>query len=149
MTSNIKPGAVNFTGNKPGAVIFTGNRKRLAKFYEAMTGLAVRFTDDNITVLGSDTFELVIHSLQAEPDVSELPVAREDSYIKPFSPVASLSEGREERPLWVASYAPGTKSGRRAVSERVRRPTPMAMSFNSGKMRPNHSWTRAAEAGFS
>ena len=41
---------------KPGAVIFTGNHKRLAKFYEAMTRLAVRFTDDNITVLGSDTF---------------------------------------------------------------------------------------------
>jgi hypothetical protein len=33
---------------KPGTVIFTGNHKRLAKFYEAMTGLAVRFTDDNI-----------------------------------------------------------------------------------------------------
>ncbi len=80
---------------KPGAVIFTGNYKRLAKFYEAMTGLAVRFTDDNITVLGSDTFELVIHSLPAEPDVSEPPVARKDSYIKPFFPVTSLSEARE------------------------------------------------------
>ena len=80
---------------KPGAVIFTGNHKRLAKFYEAMTGLAVRFTDDSITVLGSDAFELVIHSLPAEPDVSEPPAAREDSYIKPFFPVASLSEVRE------------------------------------------------------
>ncbi len=84
MTNNIKPGVV----------IFTGNHKRLAKFYEAMTGLAVRFTDDNITVLGSDTFELVIHSLPAEPEVSEPPVAREYSYIKPFFPVASLSEAR-------------------------------------------------------
>ena len=80
---------------KPGAVIFTGNHKRLAKFYEAMTRLAVRFTDDNISVLGSETFELVIHSLPAEPDVSEPPVAREDSYIKPFFPVASLAEARE------------------------------------------------------
>ena len=80
---------------KPGAVIFTGNQKRLAKFYEAMTGLAVRFTDDNITVLGSDTLELVIHSLPAEPDLSEPPVAREDSYIKPFFPVTSLSDARE------------------------------------------------------
>lgn len=80
---------------KPGAVIFTGNHKRLAQFYEAMTGLAARFTDDSITVLGSDTFELVIHSLPAEPDVSGPPIAREDSYIKPFFPVASLSEARE------------------------------------------------------
>ena len=80
---------------KPGAVIFTGDQKRLAKFYEAMTGLAVRFTDDNITVLGSPTFELVIHSLSGEPPVSSPPCVREDSYIKPFFPVISLSEARE------------------------------------------------------
>jgi catechol-2,3-dioxygenase len=80
---------------RPGVVIFTGNHKRLAKFYEAMTGLAVRFTDDQITVLGSDTFELVIHSLPGEPEVSEPPAAREDCYIKPFFPVASLTEARE------------------------------------------------------
>jgi predicted enzyme related to lactoylglutathione lyase len=83
------------TNAKPGAVIFTGDQKRLAKFYEAMTGLALRFTDDNITVLGSDTFELVIHSLSGEPAVSEPPVARLDSYIKPFFPVTTLSEARE------------------------------------------------------
>jgi len=83
------------TNVRPGAVIFTGNHKRLAKFYEAMTGLAVRFTDDNHTVLGSDTFELVIHSLSGEPAVTEPPLAREDSYIKPFFPVTSLSEARE------------------------------------------------------
>ena len=81
--------------SRPGAVIFTGNHTRLAKFYKGVTGLAVRFTDDNITVLGSDTFELVIHSLPTEPDVSEPLVVREDSYIKPFFPVASLSEARE------------------------------------------------------
>ena len=83
------------TNVKPGAVIFTGDHKRLAKFYAAMTGLILRFTDDNITVLGSDTFELVIHSLSGEPAVSESPVARLDSYIKPFFPVTTLSEARE------------------------------------------------------
>lgn len=80
---------------RPGAVIFTGDHKRLAKFYEAVTGLPVRFTDDNLTVLRSDTFELVIHGLSGEPAVSQPPVAREDSYIKPFFPVSSLSEARE------------------------------------------------------
>jgi predicted enzyme related to lactoylglutathione lyase len=83
------------TNIKPGAVIFTGDHKRLAKFYEAMTGLAVRFADDNHTVLGSDTYELVIHSLSAEPSVNVPPVAREDSYIKPFFPVTNLFEARE------------------------------------------------------
>jgi predicted enzyme related to lactoylglutathione lyase len=80
---------------KPGVVIFTGDHQRLTKFYEATTGLAVRFTDDKHTVLGSDTFELVIHSLSAEPAVTDRSLAREDTYIKPFFPVTSLSEVRE------------------------------------------------------
>jgi predicted enzyme related to lactoylglutathione lyase len=84
------------TNVRPGAVIFTGNHKRLAKFYQAMTGLPVSFADDNHTVLASETFEVVIHSLSAEPVISEPPLAREDTYIKPFFPVTSLSEAREK-----------------------------------------------------
>lgn len=80
---------------RPGVVIFTGDKERLAKFYEAMTGLAVRTTDHDITVLGSDRFELVIHALPKEPPVRHLPLARKDVYIKPFFPVTSLSEARE------------------------------------------------------
>ena len=79
----------------PGVVIFTGQQARLAKFYQAMTGLVARFTDDKVTVLASDSFELVIHALAAEPPVGEPPLMREDSYIKPFFPVTSLSEARE------------------------------------------------------
>lgn len=83
------------TNIRPGAVIFTGDPKRLAKFYQGMTGLTVRFTDNNLTVLGSDTFELVIHALSGEPAVNEPLLARQDSYIKPFFPVRTLSEARE------------------------------------------------------
>jgi hypothetical protein len=43
---------------RPGAVIFTGNHKRLANFYEAITDLTVSFADDKVTVLRSDSFEL-------------------------------------------------------------------------------------------
>ena len=81
---------------KPGVVIFTGDHKRLAKFYEGMTGLTVSFADDQITVLDSDTLELVMHSIKGEPSVSNPPRIREDGYIKPFFPVASLSEAREK-----------------------------------------------------
>ncbi|HEX7296460.1 MAG TPA: VOC family protein [Pyrinomonadaceae bacterium] len=81
---------------RPGAVIFTGDHKRLAKFYEAVTGLPVHFTDDGIQVLASDTFELVIHALGSEPAVSDPPRVREDTYIKPFFPVKSLAEVREK-----------------------------------------------------
>jgi len=84
------------TNIRPGAVIFTGDHKRLAKFYEGVTGLSVRYADEGITVLGSETFELVIHSLPNESAVSEPPRVREDSYIKPFFPVRSLFEAREK-----------------------------------------------------
>lgn len=81
---------------RPGAVIFTGDHKRLAKFYEAVTGLPVRFTDDGIIVLASDTFELVIHTLKNRPSISDPPRVREDTHIKPFFPVRSLAEVREK-----------------------------------------------------
>jgi len=81
---------------RPGAVIFTGDHKRLAEFYEGATGLTVRYADEGITVLGSETFELVIHSLPNEPTLSDPPRVREDTYIKPFFPVRSLAEAREK-----------------------------------------------------
>jgi predicted enzyme related to lactoylglutathione lyase len=82
-------------GIRPGAVIFTGDHKRLAKFYEAVTDLTASFTDEQISVLSSDNFELVIHSLPGEPATREPLRVREDSYIKPFFPVASLAETRK------------------------------------------------------
>jgi len=80
---------------RPGAVIFTHNHRRLGKFYDVVTGLAVELEDDQIVVLGSATFELVIHSLPNEPVITERPRVREDAYIKPFFPVKSLAEARE------------------------------------------------------
>jgi hypothetical protein len=50
-----------------GVVIFTGDKERLARFYEAVTGLPVRVKDDSITVMGSDGFQVVIHALHGEP----------------------------------------------------------------------------------
>jgi predicted enzyme related to lactoylglutathione lyase len=82
-------------GIRPGAVIFTGDHKRLAKFYEGVTGLTLSYADDQITLLRSESFELVIHSLPGEPSVEEPPAAREDCYIKPFFPVRSLAETRK------------------------------------------------------
>ena len=79
---------------RPGAVIFTGDKQRLAKFYEAVTGLPVRVDDDRVTVLASEHFELVIHALPGEPP-GRPSAARQDGYVKPFFPVASLAEARE------------------------------------------------------
>jgi hypothetical protein len=79
---------------RSGVVIFTGNKERLAGFYRALTGLPVRASDASVTVLASDECELVIHALAGEP-VYESPRPRPDAYIKPFFPVASLSEARQ------------------------------------------------------
>ena len=91
---------------KPGAVIFTGDQKRLAKFYEAVTGLIIHVADDDHTVLGSDSFELVIHAIKNEPVVTGPPGAREDGYIKPFFPVSSLAETREKAAAYGGQLRP-------------------------------------------
>lgn len=78
---------------RTGAVIFTGDRERLARFYEALTGLEVCAVDERVTVLASDEFELVIHALPGEPQ-GDASHPRNDAYVKPFFPVRSLSEAR-------------------------------------------------------
>lgn len=81
--------------SKPGAVIFTGDKDRLTTFYHAVTSLPIRVSDDSVAVLSSDHFELVIHALPGEPP-GNVSVVREDVYVKPFFPVASLAETRKK-----------------------------------------------------
>jgi predicted enzyme related to lactoylglutathione lyase len=77
-----------------GTVIFTGDKDRLVRFYEAVAAMGISVSDAEVTVLTSDAFELVIHTLRDEPaSVHSLP--GRESYVKPFFPVASLSETRQ------------------------------------------------------
>lgn len=78
-----------------GPVIFTGEKDRLTRFYEAMTGLDVRFADSSVTVLASDSIELVIHALENEPPADDPPSIRADAHVKPFFPVTSPTKARE------------------------------------------------------
>jgi predicted enzyme related to lactoylglutathione lyase len=82
------------TSARSGVIIFSGDKERLSRFYKAMTDLPVQVEHPGITVLASDEFELVIHALQGEP-AGQARAPREDVYIKPFFPVASLGEARE------------------------------------------------------
>jgi predicted enzyme related to lactoylglutathione lyase len=79
---------------RPGAVIFAADFRRLAKFYEAVTEMTIQHSDDSVVVLASKSMELVLHALRGESDVTEPPVAREDTYIKPFFPVKDLAAAR-------------------------------------------------------
>lgn len=81
--------------SRPGAVIFTGDKERLTRFYQTLTDLTIRENDDSVTVLASDHFELVIHALPGEPP-GHASAAREDVYMKPFFPVASLTDARKK-----------------------------------------------------
>ncbi len=80
---------------RPGIVIFTGDKERLVRFYQATTGLLVRASDESVTVLASAHLELVIHALPGEPP-GRSAAPRQDAYLKPFFPVASLAETREK-----------------------------------------------------
>lgn len=93
---------------RPGTVIFTGNRERLVRFYAPLTGLDVRVDDDKVAVLASDEFELVIHSLAGEPP-GEASQPRNDAYLKPFFPVRSLSEAREQARALGGELGPATE----------------------------------------
>lgn len=80
---------------KPGVVIFASEPSRLARFYAAVTGMAIVLADEGLIVMESGAFQLLIHALAGEPVPEGPAAAREDSYIKPFFPVASLAETRE------------------------------------------------------
>jgi predicted enzyme related to lactoylglutathione lyase len=93
----------------PGAVIFTADHTRLASFYEAVTDLTVSFADDQVTVLRSEHYELVLHAMRGEPPVEAPPRVREDGYIKPFFIVANLAETRERAKDFGGRLQPPTK----------------------------------------
>jgi catechol 2,3-dioxygenase-like lactoylglutathione lyase family enzyme len=91
-----------------GAVVFTGDEDRLARFYEAVTGLQVSAKDDGITVLASDVFELVIHALPGEP-VAEAGLPGREAYVKPFFPVESLAETRTRAAAFGGQLSPASE----------------------------------------
>ena len=91
-----------------GAVIFTGGKDRLAQFYEAVTGLTVSAKDDNVTVLASDEFELVIHALPGEP-TNQAALPGRAAYVKPFFPVKSLSETRRRAAAFGGQLSPASE----------------------------------------
>lgn len=95
-----------------GAVIFAADPERLVDFYTAVTGLAVELADEAVVVLGSRMFELVIHKLAGAPVPGDPPAARQDSYLKPFFPVASLAAARAAAATFGGRLQPADKEWR-------------------------------------
>ena len=80
---------------KVGIVIFTAQKQKLSHFYQVITNSKVMVDDDSITVLESESFELVIHLLPKEPKGSAT-LKRRESYVKPFFYVSSIDLIREK-----------------------------------------------------
>jgi len=83
---------------KSGAVVFARDFQRLARFYAGIAGLEPVHSDASHAILASESLELVLHALSHEPVPDDPPVAREDTYLKLFFPVASLAAARARAP---------------------------------------------------
>lgn len=85
-----------------GAVIFAADVDRVARFYEVLLTMSPVYVEPGLRIIASDRTELVIHGVPwAEPAAiaDGVPVAREDTAIKPFFDVGSLAQVRAMAPL--------------------------------------------------
>lgn len=79
-----------------GVVLFCADVPRLARFYQAVAELSPVHIEPGLTVLAGTHAEVVLHALppQYVEPVPVPPVAREDSYLKAYFPVADLARTR-------------------------------------------------------
>jgi predicted enzyme related to lactoylglutathione lyase len=84
---------------KPGAVLFAKDVASMAKFYEALLNMSVNLRQDDLVVLETMTFQLVIHGIpKVIADTFTItvpPQLREEVPAKLIFPVASLTSVRE------------------------------------------------------
>lgn len=80
-----------------GVVLFCADVARLARFYQAVAELSPVHIEPGLTVLAGTHAEIVLHALppQYVEPVPVPPVAREDSYLKAYFPVADLARTRQ------------------------------------------------------
>ncbi len=81
-----------------GLVVYALDPDRVAAFYEQAAGLTPSATTPHHLVLESESFQLVVlrvpDDIAAEIEVSDPPVRREDTAVKPALVVADLAEAR-------------------------------------------------------
>ena len=80
-------------------VIYAKDVSRLAEFYRAVLDLPVERPDPGYAVLAASGWQLVINAVPAEIDdrieISNPPVVREETPVKPSFPVRSIAEARD------------------------------------------------------
>lgn len=87
---------------KPGAVLFAKDLPRVARFYETLLSMAVVLTQQDLIVLESDAFQLVIHPIPEAVaraiTITSPPHRRTDVPTKLVFPVSSIARARLEAP---------------------------------------------------
>jgi catechol 2,3-dioxygenase-like lactoylglutathione lyase family enzyme len=63
-------------------VLFVKDVPRMQRFYEGMLGLRVVSAEEGFVRLDAGGCRLALHALPQEPEVSDPPIPREDSWIK-------------------------------------------------------------------
>jgi predicted enzyme related to lactoylglutathione lyase len=87
IASSVKP--------KPSVVVFVADVRRVSTFYRELASMSVVIEDEGYVVMEIEGFQLVIHRLAGEPQVSPAAVrVREDSYVKLCLPVGSIAAAR-------------------------------------------------------
>lgn len=83
---------------QPGAVLFARDVSRIARFYEQLLVMSVRFADERLVVLDGSGYQLVVHGIPPEVaatiDIATPPRRRTDVPVKLVLPVVSLADTR-------------------------------------------------------
>jgi len=83
----------------PGAVLFARDVPRVAGFYEAIVPMAVVHSEEELVVLESADFQLVVHGIPAriagKVTIASPPTLRTDVPVKLIFPVTSIATARD------------------------------------------------------
>jgi predicted enzyme related to lactoylglutathione lyase len=98
---------------KSGAVLFAKDLPLVAKFYEELVPMTVSISDQDLIVLKSPQFQLVIHpipqKIAASMEITSPPDRRVDTPLKLFFPISSIAEARAKAPTLGGAINPPNK----------------------------------------
>jgi predicted enzyme related to lactoylglutathione lyase len=82
-----------------GAVVYAKDLRRVADFYEGVTGLSITSESEEVVTLGSGTFELAVvkirQAIAVRIEITTPPVRREDTPVKIGFPVKDIGAARD------------------------------------------------------
>jgi predicted enzyme related to lactoylglutathione lyase len=98
---------------KAGAVLFVKDMAHVAKFYADLVPMTVTLSENDLIVLESGHFQLVVHPIPKRIaksiNITSPPAPRTDIAVKLIFPVASLADVRAKAPALGGELDPPSK----------------------------------------